>query len=394
MKILKSFLIVTFLTVFSSGCQDIDEGPKPEKGEKSPVAEAGTIFPDSQWLRAKPEDQGFDQAVIDSIGEIMKKNKANGVLIRNGYLVGEWSFGGEADKKFDTQSVSKSIASMTLGLAIRDNLISSIDDLVVDYYPDFKCGPYSDSITFRHLVTNTSGIALTRWKHQRNPGWMKPGIENHYHNDHWTELARALTYIFGKPLKQVLEENVLNVIDAEMDWWKDHTIGGYVRKENGDSILVNAGYAFSCWSARDLARVGYLYLNKGNWKGKQVIPEEYVRESWTEITQPIGGHRPGPGKAKRVSFAGYGLGWWTGKGSGIWSMSGNGGQFCVVIPKYNIVMTKVNDYNIERKQQLSNIAFIPLVLKAMGEDVSEMMKMYRQMMRKRENTQTQDREIR
>jgi hypothetical protein len=46
---------------------------------------------------------------------------------------------------------------------------------------------------------------------------MKPGLESHYHNDHWTELARSLTYVFGKPLKQVMEENVLNVIGGEMD---------------------------------------------------------------------------------------------------------------------------------------------------------------------------------
>ena len=381
MNILKTLML---FIIFSGLCYGrIDGITQEDKEGNLQTAQIETVFPDSQWIRAQPEDQGFNQAVIDSIGEIMKINKANGVLIRNGYSIGEWLFGGEADKRFDTQSVSKSITSLTLGLALRDGLIKSIDDYVVDYFPEFECGAYSDSITFRHLVTNTSGIALTRWTHQRNPGWMKPGLESHYHNDHWTELARALTYVFGKPLKQVMDENVLNIIDAEMEWWKDGTIGGYVKKADGDSIVVNAGYAFTCWSARDLARVGYLYLKNGNWKGKQVIPEDYVRESWTEIPQPLGGRRPDTSRVGRIFSAGYGLGWWTRKGSGIWTMSGNGGQFCLVIPRYNIVMTKVNDYHIERRDQLRSTAFLPLVLEAMGEDLSEMQEMLERMRRRR-----------
>ena len=379
MNVLKSLLT---LVIFCFGCTGAADNL--EQKADSSATQTQVVYPGDKWLRAAPEEQGFTQAVIDSIGEIMKMNNANGVLIRNGYIVGEWLFGGEAGKQYDTQSVSKSITSLTLGLAVRDGLIGSIDDYVVDYYPEFNCGEYSDSITFRHLVTNTSGIALTRWTHQRNPGWMKPGLESHYHNDHWTELARALTYIFGKPLKQVMEENVLNVINAEMEWWKDNTIGGYVKTAGGDSILVNAGYAFTVWSARDLARVGYLYMNNGNWKGRQVIPEHYVLESWTEIPQPIGGRRPDTTGAGRMFSAGYGLGWWTKAGSNIWSMSGNGGQFCLVIPKYIIVMTKVNDYDIERKDQIRSIAFLPLVLEAMGEDMSEMKEMMRRMKQWRE----------
>lgn len=351
-----------------SGCVS----KETEQRELAPVAGADAVFPDEEWVVAKPEDQGFSREVIDSIGAIMQRNNANGVLIRNGFLVGEWLYGGDPDRQFDTQSVSKSITSLTLGLALRDGLIRSIDDFVVDYYPEFRCGEYSDSITFRHLVTNTSGIALTRWTHQRNPGWMKPGLESHYHNDHWTELARALSYIFNKSLLQVMQEDVLPVLNADMDWWRDGMIGGYVLSAGGDSIPVNAGYAFSCWNARDLARVGYLYLNHGNWKGQQVIPADYVRESWTEISQPLGGRRPDSTGVRSRFSQGYGLGWWTIRGSGIWSMLGNGGQFCTVIPKYNIVLTKVNDYRIERRDQLSAQVFLPLVLEAMGEDVLEM----------------------
>ena len=387
MNTIRILLIIAMsqIAVFG-GC---DSGKDMSHGEQPDVTKHKVTYPEDEWLRADPADQGFSQAVIDSIGAIMKKNNANGALIRNGYLVAEWVNDGEADKQFDAQSVSKSITSLTLGLALRDGLIRSIDDYVVDYYPEFNAGAYSDSITFRQLVTNTSGIALTRWNHQRNPGWMKPGLENHYHNDHWTELARALTYIFDKPLLKVMQENVLPVIGAKMDWWKDHKIGGYVIGADGDSIIVNAGYAFTCWSARDLARVGYLYLNNGKWQNQQVLPVEYVRESWTEIPQPIGGFKPDTTTSVSNRLVpGYGLGWWTTKGSGIWSMLGNGGQFCTVIPKYDIVLTKVNDYDIARRDQLSAQYFLPLVLETMGEDISEwkaMMDLMRQRSEKNHN---------
>ena len=64
-------------------------------------------------------------------------------------------------------------------------------------------------------------------------------------------------------------------------------------------------------------------------------------------------------------------------------MLGNCGQFCTVIPKYNIVLTKVNDYHIERRDQLSAPVFLPLVLEAMGEDLSEMKKAQEQMRQRR-----------
>jgi CubicO group peptidase (beta-lactamase class C family) len=378
---MKSLKCVVALVILCFNCSsDLRE---TDQVAVSAGNDAPLVLPDSNWQSCEPGEQGFSRVVIDSIGEIMKMNNANGVLTRNGLLVGEWLFGGESSKKFDSQSVSKSITSMALGLALRDGLLGSIDDYVVDYYPDFSCGEYSDSITFRQLVTNTSGIALTRWTHQRNPGWMKPGLESHYHNDHWTELARALTYVFGKPLKQVLEKNVLGVIGAEMDWWLDSMIGNYVKGADGDSIEVNAGYAYTCWTARDLARVGLLYLNRGAWDGQQVLPEDYVRESWTEIPQPLGSRRPDTTSARRAFSPSYGLGWWTIKGSGIWTMSGNGGQFCMVIPKYNIVMTKVNDYRIDRAQQIRSSAFLPLVLEAMGEDMSELRELMQRMKARR-----------
>jgi CubicO group peptidase (beta-lactamase class C family) len=363
-------VLLTAIFVFGAGCSGPGDTKDPGQSTGGNLIEAETVFPDSEWARARPEDLGFDQSVIDEMGENMEKASANGVLIRNGYLVAEWSFAGPPEKKFDTQSVSKSITSFVLGLALDDKLISGLDAPVKQYYPDFSVGPHTDRITFRHLATNTSGIELTRWDHQYNPGITEPGAENHYHNDHWTELARALTYIYKKPLREVLEQQVLKEINAEMEWWKDGKIGGLVETGDGEKVDVNAGYAFTCWSASDLARVGHLYLNGGRWKDSQLLSREYVKESWTEIDAPIYGHRPGMGEPRVMTMVGYGLGWWTMKGSNVWSMSGNGRQFCMVFPKYNIVIAKVNDYRNET--QVGGQVFGRLIMQAMGEPVDSL----------------------
>ena len=115
---------------------------------------------------------------------------------------------------------------------------------------------------------------------------------------------------------------------------------------NGKEVKVVGGYAFSSWTARDLARIGYLYLNNGKWKGEQLLSAEYAQESRMPIPIPVMSTNPdaSPGQQSKMK---YGL-TWRGRpnedGKTLWYKSGNGGQFCVVIPEYNLVMTKINSY--------------------------------------------------
>lgn len=117
------------------------------------------IYPGATWQRREPEKAGIAPDALKNIGELMRKAKANGVLIHKGYLVAEWTFDPPAGKRFNIQSCTKSVTSAILGLAIKDGLIANLDVRVKDLYPDFAAGPYTDEITFRHLVTATSGIA-------------------------------------------------------------------------------------------------------------------------------------------------------------------------------------------------------------------------------------------
>jgi CubicO group peptidase (beta-lactamase class C family) len=171
-------------------------------------------------------------------------------------------------------------------------------------------------------------------------------------------------------MKDVLKEGILNFIGADMEWGYDGTV-----EVPGDiQIRVNAGYAFTWWTARDLARIGYLYLNNGKWKEKQVLSREYVRETFTPIDLKINEYSPRQleetdpeKKARRIknlSKLRYGLGWWTRKAGFYngWAMRGNGGQFCLIIPEYNLVMTKINDYTV--KPHLGIGCFYPILMES------------------------------
>lgn len=318
------------------------------------------VFPEEQWLVSTPEQQDMNSAAIGQIDSLMQAAQANGVLIRNGFIVGEWNYAGPADTKIEGQSIAKSITSLALGLAWDEGLVPFLDEPVIDYYPAFTTsGPYTDKITFRHLVTMTSGMAITNWFQYVDPNNMYPGLEHHYHNDQFTALAEPLTYLFEQDLKSVLFKKVLNLINADMDWGTCGTI----QTATEQSVSVNCGYAYTYWSARDLARIGYLYLNNGKWKQRQILSESYIRETFNAAPYQVNEFLTAQsGREEWLSKRRYSLGWWAIEDYPGWFMHGHGEQFCLVIPEYNVVLVKLNSIGVTPYVEIEQ--FYPLVIQA------------------------------
>jgi CubicO group peptidase (beta-lactamase class C family) len=305
-------------------------------------------FPDLRWDSATETEKSLDVDELDQIDSLMREAHSNGILIVDGKVIREWTYDGPVDKKIEVQSITKSMVSLLLGIAIQESKIGSINDKVINYYPAFQVGPYTDEITFRHLVTTSSGIEAKKYgSNYSNPGNMPPGIDARYHNDHFDQLATALTYIFQQPLVEVLRDRVLSITGGTVEWGAD----GEVTLKDGRGVPVNAGYAFSKWTAADLARIGWLYLNNGNWNGKQIINAQYVADSRTRLDIPVMVSR---GNQPVVVDTGntYGYGWrgtFVSDSRVLWHMSGNGGQFCAVIPELNMVFVKINGYSEKYK---------------------------------------------
>lgn len=327
------------------------------------------VFPKEEWLRADAAESGFDLETLALITEKMREAKGNGVLIRNGYLVAEWNFGAAADKRYDTQSCTKSITSFAVGLALGDGRIPSVDTPVQQCWPDYKAGPFTDQITFRHLMNMTAGIIQTTkygtsQDRKQPPAYTEPGTCYNYLNDQAKAVATALTYIYGRELGECMNEK-LRPLGISMEWGSEPRWDPAVTTADGKEMRVNCGYSRARFAAADLARIGHLYLQKGVWDGQTIVSPDFVAQSLT--AGPISTNEPREvGDNGLILTGGYGFAWRQHEYNGVltWGMHGYGHQFCVIIPQYNVVMTKLSAWQ-DQSTWIGNTTFYPLLIQAL-----------------------------
>lgn len=228
----------------------------------------------------------------EAIGPFKPRGDMTGVIVRGGYIVAEW---GEPHRVDMTFSVAKSFVSTTVGLAVHDGLIASINDPVGRYVTtgEFEKG-LNAKITWDHLLRQTSDWEGTLWG---KPDWAdrppKEGIEAYRkreHNEPGTSykyndvrvnlLALSSLHVWRRPLPQVLKERIMDPIGASQTWrWY-----GYENSwVNIDGVMVQSVAGGSHWgggmwiAARDQARFGLLTARNGKWNGKQLIPESWIK---------------------------------------------------------------------------------------------------------------------
>jgi hypothetical protein len=237
------------------------------------------------------------------IGPLTPHVPANGIIIRHGYIVEEW---GDTHAVDMTHSVTKTFLSSVAGVAFDKHLIRSVNDRVIDYVrptPDFML-EHNQPITWDEMLRQTSGWVGTMWgkpwwadRPGKNPwdelaaGPPPVGKEWKYSDVRVNALALALTYLWKRPLPGVLKQYVMDPIGASHTWHWENYSNAWVTI-NGKRIPVVPGGGH--WgggmfiSARDLARIGLLGLHNGNWNGKQILSEQWVKMART----PTG---PNPG---------------------------------------------------------------------------------------------------
>ncbi|MHB2028599.1 MAG: serine hydrolase domain-containing protein [Acidimicrobiales bacterium] len=236
--------------------------------------------------------QVSDTSHREIVGPLRASTGTSGVVWVHGKEVAKW---GDADAPEMAFSVTKSVVSVVAGLAFDDGLLvpdQPVHEVVS--IPEFE-GPPRERITWRHLLQQTS-----QWEGEL---WGKPtdvdaqsfreGTEVHgtapgegwaYNDVRMNLLTYALTLLFRRPLPEVLLERVMEPMAASDDWsW--HGYRTSVVQLDGRPIEVVSGGAH--WggglviSARDLALIGQLFLNRGIHDGHRLLSEEWVDQSWT-----------------------------------------------------------------------------------------------------------------
>jgi len=228
------------------------------------------------------------------IGPAQERTGMNGVVIRHGYVAGEWGDTNRADMTF---SVTKTFLSTTVGEAYERGLIKDLNDPVASYMPpgvDLFASEHNRKITWDHLLRQTSDWSGTLWG---KPAWAdrpprgqspeewpnremhEPGTFYKYNDTRVNVLALAVLHVLREPLPQVLKREVMDPIGASSTWHWEGYENSWVEIDGTRMQSVTGGGHFGGGmfiNAWDMARFGYLFLNNGRWGDRQLVTERWI----------------------------------------------------------------------------------------------------------------------
>ncbi len=239
---------------------------------------------DKRWEKQlKVNDWTTDLPVFLAIEDVVAKHNTSAlVIIRNDTILTEYfKEGSAADEKHASYSMAKSVTSALIGIAIQEGYIGSVDELVKQYLPELNFHPYFDKLTIRHLLNHTSGIKYSLtidaliyygkdvWKGINQIDFdTLPGTKQSYLNTNSQLLGMVLERATKTTTSQYLQTKIWQPLGMESDaFWSTDNKG-----QAKTYCCLNA-------TAYDYAKFGRLYLNNGNWQGKQIINEAWVKQS-------------------------------------------------------------------------------------------------------------------
>ncbi len=291
--------------------------------------------------------------LIDSINSKKLINTHSVLVAKEGELVFETYFDGfNANIPHDQRSASKSISSAMIGIAIDDKTIESVDQRLFDFIPaayQYTKDALKSKIRIKDLLTMSSGLDVNNRASEgyyQEPGnsnnWLKTVLEAPMVKEPGTyaDYGSANPFLLGICLNEALKIPLDIYMDEKL--FAPLGITNYINQTDDKEMIPYFGGGMLL-TPRDMLKFGQLYLDKGMWKGKQIISKKWIEESF--------------GKHVRLQDVGdkneYGYLWWHDtyvvKGRAIKSIEarGAGGQFIFVIPELEsvVVVTSGNFRN-------------------------------------------------
>lgn len=267
-----------------------------------------------------PPAEGWSNSALDEARRFAQERGATAVVvIHQGRLVAEW---GATHRRSDAHSVRKSLMSALVGIAVDRQLMavdSDLEALGVDDVPALSTN--EKRATLADFLTSRTGIYRDSVKADVERDRPKAGSHSpgkHFFYNNWS--FNALGGIF--------QEQVNIDLGAAFDQWLAEPLGMQdfrpedVRYVHGDESRFPA-YRF--WiSARDLARLGVLYFDKGQWGDRQVLPAGWIEKSTRAHVEFKDGF-------------GYGYLWWTYEDGSFWA-AGTGSQMLLIDPSTGLIV--------------------------------------------------------
>lgn len=289
---------------------------------------------DASLPRSTPESQGVrSSGILDFIQAADKEVDSihSVIIVRHGKVVVEaWWAPESADKQHVLWSLSKSFTSTAVGMAVEEGLID-VHDRVLKYFPDKAPDNPSKNLQamrVRDLLTMSTGHQeelrmrevdgpiVEAFLHAAVPH--TPGTHFKYNTPATYMLSAIVQEVTGQTVLEYLKPRLFEPLGIENPRWdaskEGISLGGY-------GLYVRT---------EDIAKFGQLYLQRGKWNGKQLIPESWVEMATSK--QVANGSDP-----ENDWHQGYGFQFWRCR-HGAYRGDGKDGQFCIVFPKQDAVV--------------------------------------------------------
>jgi len=305
------------------------------KNNQEPYLYSVPLLADDGWSVGDADKAGLRTGVLsemmDYIRETNGDNIHNILIFKDGKLVFEEYFEGylyvseppgtngdyiQYDRETDhyLASVSKTVTSVIFGAAVKEGYITDLDEKVVDIFPEYSNILVGEkaNITVKHLLTMSSGLS---WDESSTP---------------YGDPANDVTLLFSSadPMAEILNNAMIASPGEEFLYNSGGTniLGAIVEQYTGMSLLdfgnqylfdplevqggswqgMAGGLIFASGGLflrpRELAKIGYIFLNDGYWKDTQVVNEQWIEESTT-------GHILTKGRTLPLATS-YGYQWW------------------------------------------------------------------------------------
>ncbi len=315
----------------------------------------GIYFPTNGWRECDPGEVNMDTEVLKNMNDEIAYLVENDyeihsvIIIRKGYIVAEQYYSRYFDQETEHKihSCTKSFISALIGIAIAEGSIKGIDDKMIDYFGDYEIknmSPQKQNITLEHMLTMSAGLdwneldylysdpqnTHSQWKNSDD--WIQfvldrpmeyvPGEVQDYNSG----LSELLAYIIQKSTGMRADsfalEKLFIPLGIDEYYWPTNP-QDYARGGGGMRL-----------KPRDMAKLGYLHIQKGKWEDKQLISEDWIRESGQKHI--ISQHFPG---------FWYGYQFWVTEDGLMYTALGYAGQWIMIVPEYDLVAVFTNNFD-------------------------------------------------
>ncbi len=326
------------------------------------AAQTTAYFPTAGWRVSTPEEQGMDSDKLAAVLDYFNNqpdgpNVHNVLVIRNGYVVLDASVAPfSTDTPHTLYSVTKAVVSTLAGVAQQQGYIQSPTQSIWDFFDTTQYANMDDAkqaMTLADLMTQRSGLGLNAGigvpisqaddikmyeMIESGADWLKfildfpmkaqPGTKFQYNDSNPYVVTALIHEATGQPVEQFAEEALFAPLGITEYQW---AISPQGIAWGGDGLLL---------SAYDLAKIGLLYLNNGQWDGQQIISSDWINAAWTGYFKPH-------------YLDGYGFYWYVDEHAANktigYAAIGAAGQFLWVYPEYDLIVVTMGDSTYSTK---------------------------------------------